>query len=70
MQEYKSQMQGIYTTSVSTDTIDECPMAYKPMEEIVRNIGDTVEVLETIKPIYNFKAGSEDAPWSKHKKQS
>ncbi len=67
MQEYKSQMQGIYTTSVSTDTIDECPMAYKPMEEIVRNIGDTVEITDIIKPIYNFKAGSEDAPWMKKK---
>ncbi len=67
MQEYKAQMQGIYTTSVSTDTIDECPMAYKPMEEILENIGDTVEVLETIKPIYNFKAGSDEAPWMKKK---
>ena len=67
MQEYKKQMEGIYTTSVSTDTIDECPMAYKPMEEIIANIGDTVEILETVKPIYNFKAGGEDAPWMKKK---
>ena len=64
MQEYKKQMEGIYTTSVSTDTIDECPMAYKPMDEIISNIGDTVEILDTVKPIYNFKAGSEDTPWS------
>ena len=64
MQEYRAQMQGIYTTSVSTDTIDECPMAYKPMEEIIRNIGDTVEITDIIKPVYNFKAGSEEAPWS------
>ena len=68
MQEYRAQMQGIYTTSVSTDTIDECPMAYKPMEEIIRNIGDTVEITDIIKPVYNFKAGSEEAPWSNKRK--
>lgn len=67
IQEYKAQMQGIYTTSVGMDTIDECPMAYKPMDEIMRHLGDTAEVLEVIKPIYNFKAGSEDAPWMKKK---
>ena len=57
--EFKKQMQGIYTTSVSAQTIDECPMVYKPMEEIVGNISDTVEVNEIIKPVYNFKAGEE-----------
>jgi len=67
IQEYKAQMQGIYTTSVGMDTIDECPMAYKPMDEIIRHLSDTAEVLEVIKPIYNFKAGSEDAPWMKKK---
>ncbi len=67
IQEYKAQMQGIYTTSVGMDTIDECPMAYKPMDEIMRHLSDTAEVLEVIKPIYNFKAGSEDAPWMKKK---
>lgn len=67
MQEYKAQMQGIYTTSVSTDTIDECPMAYKPMEEILSNIGETVDVVDIIKPIYNFKAGSEEKPWERRK---
>lgn len=55
--EFKNQMQGIYTTSVSRDTLDECPMAYKGMEDIVGNIGDTVEIDRVIKPIYNFKAG-------------
>jgi hypothetical protein len=49
-------MEGIYTTSVSAETLDECPMAYKPMESIVENIGDTVDILKVIKPIYNFKA--------------
>ena len=57
--EFKKQMNGIYTTSVSKATLDECPMAYKNMEDIVSNIGDTVEIAETIKPIYNFKAGEE-----------
>ena len=52
-------MNGIYTTSVSSATLDECPMAYKTMEDIVSNIGDTVEIVETIKPVYNFKAGEE-----------
>ena len=49
-------MQGIYTTSVTRATIDESPMAYKPMEEILGHIGDTVEVLDVMKPLYNFKA--------------
>lgn len=55
--EFKKQMEGIYTTSVNQETLDECPMAYKGMEDILKNIVDTVEVLSIIKPIYNFKAG-------------
>lgn len=54
--DYKRSMEGIYTTSVSEDTIDECPMAYKPMDEIVKLIEPTVEIERIIKPIYNFKA--------------
>lgn len=57
--EFKKQMSGIYTTSVNAGTLDESPMAYKTMEDIVDNIGDTAEVLDIIKPIYNFKAGEE-----------
>ena len=57
--EFKKQMDGIYTTSVNAATLDECPMAYKSMEDIVNNIGDTVEIDQLIKPIYNFKAGEE-----------
>ena len=57
--EFKKQMQGIYTTSVNAATLDESPMAYKAMEDIVDNIGDTVEIIDVIKPIYNFKAGEE-----------
>ncbi len=59
--EYKKQMADIYTTSVGPDTLDECPMAYKPMENILAQIGPTVEVTETIRPVYNYKAGA-DAP--------
>lgn len=57
--EFKKQMSGIYTTSVNGDTLDECPMAYKSMDDILSQIGDTVEVVRIIKPIYNFKAGAQ-----------
>ena len=58
--EFKKQMNGIYTTSVSSSTLDECPMAYKPIDAIVDNIGDTADIVDIIKPIYNFKAGDEE----------
>ena len=57
--EFKKQMDGIYTTSVNKDTLDECPMAYKGMDDIINNIGDTAEVVQVIKPIYNFKASGD-----------
>lgn len=57
--EFKKQMSGIYTTSVNNSTLDECPMAYKSIDDITDNIGDTVEITKIIKPIYNFKAGGE-----------
>jgi RNA-splicing ligase RtcB len=56
LDEFKDSMQGIYTTSVNAYTIDESPMVYKPMEEIIENIKDTVDIINIIKPIYNFKA--------------
>jgi RNA-splicing ligase RtcB len=56
MEEYQTSMNGIYTTSVTQSTIDEAPQAYKPMEEIVRMVADTVEIDDIIKPVYNFKA--------------
>jgi tRNA-splicing ligase RtcB (3'-phosphate/5'-hydroxy nucleic acid ligase) len=59
LKDFKSSMEGIFTTSVSRDTIDEAPAAYKPMREILDCIGDTVEVERIIKPVYNFKAGEE-----------
>lgn len=57
--EFKHQMDGIYTTSVGKATLDECPMAYKRMEDIVSNIGETVRIERIIRPVYNFKAGEE-----------
>lgn len=54
--DYEKSMSGIYTTSVNEFTLDESPMAYKPMDEIISNISDTVDILKVIKPVYNFKA--------------
>ena len=56
LEEFKESMKNIYTTSVVEETIDEAPFVYKPMQEIMENIKDTVEIEKTIKPIYNFKA--------------
>lgn len=56
MEAYRDAMKGIYTTCVSRDTLDEAPMAYKDMAEIISQIGPTAEILENIKPVYNFKA--------------
>lgn len=59
VEEFEATMQGIYSTSVGQSTLDESPMAYKPMQSIIENIGDTVDIEEIVKPVYNFKA-SED----------
>ena len=56
MEDFKKSMKDVYTTSVCVGTIDESPMAYKPMEQILETIGDTCEVLKIIKPIWNVKA--------------
>lgn len=56
LNDFEDSMKGIWTTSVSKDTIDECPMAYKPMSEIIENIKDTCTVIDIVKPLYNFKA--------------
>lgn len=58
MEEYQAQMAGIYTTCVNSSTLDESPMAYKNMDEIVENIEPTAEIIAHIKPIYNFKAAN------------
>ena len=58
---FKKEMEraGVYSSSVGSGTLDECPMAYKGMDDIVRNIGDTAEIQNVIRPVYNFKAGGE-----------
>lgn len=56
LSDYEQSMKGIFTTSVCRDTIDEAPMAYKPIEEIMECIEDTVSIVDIIKPVYNFKA--------------
>lgn len=58
--EFRNQMRGIYTTSVNIGTLDECPMTYKSINDIVDNIGPTAEIIKIIKPVYNFKAGEEN----------
>jgi len=54
--QYKEAMKGIYSSTVDKTTIDEAPFAYKPMKEIMANIGDTVTIDKIIRPLYNFKA--------------
>jgi RNA-splicing ligase RtcB len=56
LEEYRKQMEGIYTTTVTMKTLDESPMAYKGMDEIVENIAPTAEIIKIIRPVYNFKA--------------
>lgn len=57
VEEFQSEMQGIFTTTATEATLDESPMAYKPMQEIVELISPTVDIVKIIKPLYNFKAG-------------
>lgn len=56
MDDFKHSMEGIFTTSVNESTLDESPMAYKPAEEIIELVKDTIDIVEVVKPIYNFKA--------------
>ena len=65
MEDYQTAMQGIYTTSVNAATLDEAPMAYKSLEDIIGVIRDSVDVIEVLKPIYNFKADDSKKPWKK-----
>lgn len=57
MEDFTASMEGVYTTSVKPETIDESPMAYKSLKDIVDGIRDSVDILEIIRPVYNFKAG-------------
>lgn len=65
LKEYKAVMKGVYSTSVTESTLDEAPMAYKSLDDIINVIRDTVEIIDILKPVYNFKASEEDVPWKK-----
>lgn len=67
LEEFKAEMAGIYSTTVSLETIDEAPMAYKTMDDIVANIAPTADIVKIIKPIYNFKA-AEESSWKKKRR--
>ena len=68
MDEYTASMEGVYTTSVNVNTLDEAPMAYKSLEDIVDVIKDSVDIIDIIKPVYNFKASGDELPWKKERK--
>ena len=57
LEDYRESMRGVYTTSVREGTLDESPMAYKSLDDILDVIADSVEIIEVMKPVYNFKAG-------------
>lgn len=56
LDDYQNTMEGIYSTSVCESTIDEAPFAYKPIDDIIEPIADAVDIIDVMKPIYNFKA--------------
>ncbi len=56
MEDYKQAMEGVYSTSVTESTLDEAPAAYKPIEDIIEPISEAVDIIDVMKPIYNFKA--------------
>ena len=65
MEAYKEAMAGIYTTSVNEKTLDEAPMAYKSIDAIIDVIADTVDIIDIMKPVYNFMASGDEKPWRK-----
>ena len=65
LEEYRKSMEGIYTTSVNEHTLDEAPMAYKSLEDIIDVISDSVDIIDIMKPVYNFKASDDEKPWQK-----
>ncbi len=67
MEAYRAAMEGIYTTSVNEKTLDEAPMAYKSLEDIIDVIKDSVDIIDIMKPVYNFKASDDEMPWEKKK---
>ena len=68
LEEYRASMEGIYTTSVNESTLDEAPMVYKSLDDILDVIIEAVDIVDIIKPVYNFKAGEDEKPWEKRGK--
>lgn len=60
-------MKEIYTTSVNAQTIAEAPMAYKSIDDILEDIRETVDIIDIMKPVYDFKASEDDTQWKKNK---
>lgn len=54
---FRNEMKGVYCSCIGADTLDEAPFAYRPLGKLLENIGDTVEVTNILRPVYNFKAG-------------
>ena len=65
LEDYKASMKGIYTTSVNEDTLDEAPMAYKSIDDIIDTIRESVDIVDIMKPVYNFKASEGHTPRKK-----
>ncbi len=68
LENYRAVMAGIYTTSVNEATVDEAPMAYKSLQDIIGVIRESVDIVDVMKPVFNFKAGEDEPPWVKKKK--
>lgn len=62
LEDFHNTMKGIWTTSVSEETLDEAPMAYKPINEILEKVEETAQIASFIKPVYNFKASEKYTP--------
>ncbi|MBR0390749.1 MAG: RtcB family protein [Oscillospiraceae bacterium] len=69
MAEYEETMKGIYTTSVNRETLDEAPMAYKSLDDIIDVIRDSVDIVDIMKPVFNFKASDDEVLWKKRKSE-
>lgn len=65
LEEFRAAMEGVYSTSVNEHTLDEAPMAYKSLEDIIDVIRDSVDIIDIMKPVYNFKASGDELPWKK-----
>jgi RNA-splicing ligase RtcB len=61
LRKFQDEMIGIFSTSVSKSTLDESPMAYKTIDEIIKHVTPTVDIVERLRPIYNFKAAEESS---------